>query len=176
VPWSSVNELGLPDLPYFYEHTEHMYQAACLFAEWRTALLNHESDDDLKHLFNIANRALALDKRYEEWAHRLPPSSAYTTKSLLVETQPEWLQPLLNGSWKPPNTHTYPSLMIQVLWRFYWMVRAILNQALLFTNGVFGQRQAKYNPIFPHRADIESNIISFTDLLCESCLSTFAGP
>ncbi|RFN53397.1 fungal zn2-cys6 binuclear cluster domain-containing protein [Fusarium flagelliforme] len=175
VSWSSVNELGLPDLPYFYEHTEHMYQAACLFAEWRTALLNNESDDDLKHLFNIANRALALDKRYEEWAHRLPPSSVYTPKSLSIESQPEWLQPLLNGPWKPLNTHTYPSLMIQVLWRFYWMVRAILNQALLFTNGIFGQRQAKANPIFPHRANIESNILSFTDLLCESCLSTLVN-
>ncbi|CAG7560943.1 unnamed protein product [Fusarium equiseti] len=175
VSWSSVNALGLPDLPYFYEHTQHMYQAACLFAEWRTALLDHESDDDLKRLTNIVNRALALDKRYEEWAHSLPPSSAYTPKSLSIESQPGWLQPLLIGLWKPLNTHTYPSLMIQVIWRFYWMVRAILNQALLFTNGIFGQRQAKPNPISSHRANIESDILSFTDLLCESCLSTFVN-
>ncbi|KAJ4026831.1 hypothetical protein NW752_001787 [Fusarium irregulare] len=175
VAWSSVNELGLPKLPYFYKHTEHMYQAACLFAEWRTLLLECDSDDGFQQLSNIAKRALALDKRYEEWAHSLPSTSTYTTRPLSAESQPEWLQPLLNGPWKPLNSHTYPSLMIQVLWRFYWMVRAILNQALLFTNSILEERQAKANPIFPRRANIETNILYFTDLLCESCLSTLVN-
>lgn len=152
-----------------------MYQAACLFAEWRTLLLERDSDDGFQQLSNIAKRALALDKRYEEWAHSLPSTSTYTTRSLSAESQPEWLQPLLNGPWKPLNSHTYPSLMIQVLWRFYWMVRAILNQALLFTNSIFEERQAKANPIFPRRANIETNILYFTDLLCESCLSTLVN-
>lgn len=175
VAWSAVNELGLPSLPYFYQHTEHMYQAACLFAEWRTMLLERDPDDDIQHLSNIANRALALDKRYEEWAHSLPSTSTYTTQPLSAESQPKWLQPLLNDPWKPLNSHTYPSLMIQVLWRFYWMVRAILNQALLFTNSIFEERQANSNPIFPHRANIETNILYFIDLLCESCLSTLVN-
>ncbi|RBR10224.1 uncharacterized protein FIESC28_09610 [Fusarium coffeatum] len=175
VSWSSVNELGLPSLPYFYAHTEHMYQAACLFAEWRTILLERDSDDGFQHLSNIVNRALALDKRYEEWARSLPSTSAYTTQPLSTESQPEWLQPLLDGLWKPLNSHTYPSIMIQVLWRFYWLVRAILNQALLFTNNIFEERQANVNPIFPHRANIETNILSFIDLSCESCLSTLVN-
>ena len=152
-----------------------MYQAACLFAEWRTLLLERDSDDGFQQLSNIAKRALALDKRYGEWAHSLPSTSTCTTRSLSAESQPEWLQPLLNGPWKPLNSHTYPSLMIQILWRFYWMVRAILNQALLFTNSIFEERQANANPIFPRRANIETNILHFTDLLCESCLSTLVN-
>jgi hypothetical protein len=53
------------------------------------------------------------------------------------------------------------------------MVRTILNQALLFTNSIFEQTKITTNPITVHKSEIESKIISFTDLLCESCLSTF---
>jgi hypothetical protein len=55
------------------------------------------------------------------------------------------------------------------------MVRAILNQALLFTNSIFEQAEVTTNPVILHKSEIESNILSFMDLLCESCLSTFTN-
>lgn len=111
----------------------------------------------------------------EDWAGSLPPSLHYSTEFVSADSQPLWLLPLLDGPWRPRRSHEYPSLMIQVLWRFCWMVRTILNQALLFTNGIFERNKITPNPISIPQAEIESNIMSFTDLLCESCLSTFVN-
>ncbi|WZH50069.1 Zn2-C6 fungal-type domain-containing protein [Fusarium acuminatum] len=173
--WKSVQKLGLPRLPYFYTHTELIYQSACLCKEWRTALLNFEADQDITPLFDIISQALALDKHLEGWAKDILPSLHYTVEPVSTDSQLEWLQPLLDGPWKPLHSHTYPSLMNQVLWRFYWMVRAILNQALLFTNSIFEQAKVTTNPVILHKSEIESSILSFMDLLCESCLSTFTN-
>ncbi|KAH6951998.1 hypothetical protein DER45DRAFT_577430 [Fusarium avenaceum] len=173
--WKSVRKLGLPRLPYFYTHTELIFQSACLCKEWRTALLSFEVDQDATPLFTVISQALALDKQLENWAEDLLPSLHYTVESLSADSQLEWLQPLLDGPWKPLHSHTYPSLMNQVLWRFYWMARSILNQALLFTNSVFEQAKITTNPLVLHKSEIESNILSFMDLLCESCLSTFTN-
>jgi hypothetical protein len=169
----SVKELGLPRLPYFYTHTELIYQSACLCVEWRTALLTFEADQDITQLFPIVSQAVTLDKKLEGWAKSLLTSLHYTAESISTDSQLDWLQPLLNGPWKPLRSHTYQSLMNKVLWRFYWMVRTILNQALLFTNSIFEQTRVTSNPITLCKSEIESNIILFTDLLCESCLSTF---
>lgn len=173
--WKSVRKLGLPRLPYFYTHTELIFQSACLCKEWRTALLSFEADQDATPLFAIISQALALDKQLENWANDLLPSLHFTVESLSADSQLEWLQPLLDGPWRPLHSHTYPSLMNQVLWRFYWMVRSILNQALLFTNSIFEQAKVATNPLVLHKSEIESNILSFMDLLCESCLSTFTN-
>ncbi|KAG8665342.1 hypothetical protein FPOAC1_010137 [Fusarium poae] len=171
ISWASVKELCLPRLPYFYAHTQLIYQSARLCMEWRTALLTYETDQDITQLSAITSQALTLDKELEEWATSVPPSSTYAVESM-TDTEVEWLQPLLNTSWRPHNSHTYSSLTNQILWRFYWMVRTILNQALLFTNGIFEQSKVGPKPILC-QAEIESRLLSFTDRLCESCLSTF---
>ncbi|SCO42971.1 uncharacterized protein FFMR_07131 [Fusarium fujikuroi] len=174
ISWESVKELCLPRLPYFYTHTHLIYQSACLCMEWRTALLSYKADQDITQLSPIASQALSLDKQLEEWAKTLPPSANYAIGSVLIDTQLEWLRPLLNAPWRPVNLHTYSSLSSQILWRFYWMVRTILNQALLFTNGILEQSKVTPNPILS-QAETESKLISFTDSLCESCLSTFVN-
>ncbi|GKU22396.1 unnamed protein product [Fusarium langsethiae] len=175
IPWTSVNKLALPKLPEFYTHIELIYQAACLFAKWRTALLGYKAEEGLKRLFDVASQAAILDRRFEEWSESAPSSLKYTTESLPAKSYPEWLQPLTNGPWKPLNCHTYPTLMVQILWRFYWMARAIINQALLFTYDILQERKGRIDPRFPPRTDIEDSLLSFTDLICESCISTFVG-
>ncbi|KAL4730986.1 hypothetical protein ACLX1H_003028 [Fusarium chlamydosporum] len=135
--------------------------------------MNYEEDDGLQRLCDVATKALSFDKRFEEWAHNPPPSFEFSARPLSVESQPQWLQPLLSGPWRPLKSHKYASLMIEILWRFYWMVRAIVNQALLFTDGIFEQSKEPDSPIAPNRTTIEHNALSFTDHLCESCLSNF---
>ncbi|CVK85243.1 uncharacterized protein FPRN_06880 [Fusarium proliferatum] len=174
ISWESVKELCLPRLPYFYTHTHLIYQSACLCMEWRTALLTYKADRDIAQLSAIASQALALDKQLEEWSTSLPPSSNYTVESALADTQLEWLRPLLNTPWRPLHLHKYSTLSNQILWRFYWMVRTILNQALLFTNSILEQSKATPSPILS-QTETESKLISFTDSLCESCLSTFVN-
>ncbi|KAF4996705.1 hypothetical protein FGRMN_4363 [Fusarium graminum] len=173
MPWESVKELGLPRLPFFYSHAELIYKSACLCMEWRTALMNFGGDGSVKQLFTIASQALTLDKQLEDWAETLLPSFHYTVEAISPNAQLKCLRPLLHGSWSPLNSHMYPSIMIQIVWRFYWMVRTILNQALLFTHNLFERTKATTNPICTYKAKVESNILSFTDLLCESCLSNF---
>lgn len=174
ISWESVKELCLPRLPYFYTHTHLIYQSACLCMEWRTALLTYKADRDIAQLSAIASQALALDKQLEEWSTSLPPSSNYTVESALADTQLEWLRPLLNTPWRPLHLHKYSTLSNQILWRFYWMVRTILNQALLITNSILEQSKATPSPILS-QTETESKLISFTDSLCESCLSTFVN-
>ncbi|KAF5965411.1 C6 finger domain-containing protein [Fusarium coicis] len=172
LPWASVKDLCLQRLPYFYAHTQLIYQSACLCMEWRTALLTYKKDQDVTQLSAIIFQALALDKQLEDWAKSVPSSAKYAVELMLTDTQLEWLNPLLNTRWRPLNLHSYSSLSNQILWRFYWMARAILNQALLFTNSLFKQRKVTPSPILCP-ADTESKLILFTDSLCESCLSTF---
>jgi hypothetical protein len=140
--------------------------------EWRTALLTYKKDQDVTQLSAIISQALALDKQLEDWAKSVPSSAKYAVELMLTDTQLEWLKPLLNTRWRPLNLHSYSSLSNQILWRFYWVARAILNQALLFTNSLFEHRKVTPSPILCP-ADTESKLISFTDSLCESCLSTF---
>ncbi|XEV07189.1 hypothetical protein FSHL1_012476 [Fusarium sambucinum] len=175
IPWTSVNKLALPKLPDFYAHIELIYEAACQFAEWRTALLDYESDEGLKRLSDVASQAAMLDRRFEEWSQTAPESLSYTTDSLPEGPYPEWLQPLINSPWRPLNCHTYPTLMVQILWRFCWLSRSIINQALLYTYDILQERKETIDPSFPHRTDIEDSILSFTDMIRESCISTFVG-
>ncbi|CEI70510.1 unnamed protein product [Fusarium venenatum] len=175
ISWTSVNKLALPKLPDFYAHIQLIYEAACQFAEWRTALLDYESDKGLKRLSDVASRAAMLDRRFEEWSQTAPPSLSYTTEPLPAGPYPEWLQPLINNPWRPLNYHTYPTLMVQILWRFYWLSRSIINQALLYTYDILQERKETIDPSFPRRTDIEDSILSFTDMIRESCISTFVG-
>ncbi|KAL6918517.1 hypothetical protein FSST1_010012 [Fusarium sambucinum] len=168
---ASVNELGLPKQPQVYSHTELIYQAACLCTEWRTALLNSKTDEGLETLRSVFNRALILDDQLQNWTHNLPAWSKYTTESISTDIQPEWILPLLNGPWNPLNTHIYPSLMVQTLWRFYWMTRIIISQALLFTSDIIELSATK--PLNFRRSDVESRLMAFIDQLCESCLAAF---
>lgn len=173
VPWTSVNKLALPKSPAFYAHIELIYEAACQFAEWRTALLDYDSDEGLERLSNVGKKASILDRRFEEWDESAPESLRYKTDPLPLEPHPEWVQPLINSPWRPLNYHTYSTLMVQIIWRFYWMARGIINQALLFTYDILRERKGNTDPSIPRRTDIEDQILSFTDLLCESCVSTF---
>ncbi|KAF4441834.1 hypothetical protein F53441_11919 [Fusarium austroafricanum] len=173
--WESVHLLALPKVPHFYTHIELMYQSTCLCAEWRTALLADEGDENFERLAEIATRALLLDKKLAEWTQSVPPSVRYTVESISIESQPGWSLPLLTGTWTPSNSHVYPSLMIKILWRFCWMIRVILNQVLLFTHDILEKRDATTNPLTSHKAEIETNISSNIDLICESCVSTFVN-
>ncbi|KAF5568817.1 hypothetical protein FPHYL_2624 [Fusarium phyllophilum] len=148
-----------------------IYQSACLCMEWRTALLTYKADQDISQLSAaIVSQALTLVKQLEEWAQSVPPSSKYGMEPILTDTQPEWLRPLLNTPWRPLNLHTYSSLSNQILWRFYWMVRTILNQAVLFTNSIFEQSN---NPILD-QAEMETKLISFTDSLWLTLISFYS--
>ncbi|KAM0371985.1 hypothetical protein ACHAO7_008336 [Fusarium culmorum] len=175
IPWTSVNKLALPKSPAFYAHIELIYEAACQFAEWRTALLDYESDEGLERLSNVAKKASMLDRRFEEWAESAPESLRYETDPLPLEPHPEWVQPLINSPWRPLSYHTYSTLMVQIIWRFYWMARVIINQALLFTYDILREQKGNVDPSIPRRTDIEDQVLSFTDLLCESCVSTFVN-
>jgi hypothetical protein len=150
-----------------------IYKAACLCAEWRTALFIPQSEHGWKQLSIIAGKAMSLDKQLEEWSWSLPSSLRCTVEAISINSQPEWLKPLLIGTWTPLNTHNNPSLTVKIIWRFYWQVRLILNQALLFTNSILERSETIINPISSHQKNIESRIVSFVDRLCESCLSTF---
>ncbi|QPC65655.1 hypothetical protein HYE67_007886 [Fusarium culmorum] len=168
---ASMNELCLSKLPQLYSHTELIYQSACLCTEWKKALLISETDEGLETLCIIFNKALILDEQLENWTHNLPAWANYTVQSVSIDSQPEWLLPLLNGPWNPPNTHIYPSLMVQTLWRFYWMARLIISQALLFTSTIIERAATK--PLNFSRLDVESRLITFINHLCESCLAAF---
>ncbi|KAG8353808.1 hypothetical protein FVEN_g8152 [Fusarium venenatum] len=168
---ASVNELGLAKLPQLYAHTELIYQSACLCTEWKKALLTSKTNEGLETLCIVFNKALILDEQLENWTHNLPAWAKYTAESISIDSQPEWLLPLLNGPWNPPNTHIYPSLMVQTLWRFYWMTRIIISQALLFTSDIIERSAIK--ALNFRRSDVESRLITFIDQLCESCLAAF---
>ncbi|PTD08934.1 hypothetical protein FCULG_00011155 [Fusarium culmorum] len=149
IPWTSVNKLALPKSPAFYAHIELIYEAACQFAEWRTALLDYESDEGLERLSNVAKKASMLDRRFEEWAESAPESLRYETDPLPLEPHPEWVQPLINSPWRPLSYHTYSTLMVQIIWRFYWMARVIINQALLFTYDILREQKGNVDPSIP---------------------------
>ncbi|RKK87962.1 hypothetical protein BFJ68_g16986 [Fusarium oxysporum] len=172
-PSVPVNELKLRKLPHIDDHMELIYKAACLCAEWRTALFLPQSEHGWKQLSIIAGKAMSLDKQLEEWSWSLPSSLRCTVEAISINSQPEWFKPLLIGTWTPLNTHNNPSLTVKIIWRFYWQVRLILNQALLFTNSILERSETIINPISSHQKNIESRIVSFVDRLCESCLSTF---
>ncbi|CAJ0552329.1 Ff.00g063080.m01.CDS01 [Fusarium sp. VM40] len=172
-PSVPVNELKLRKLPHISEHMELIYRAACLCAEWRSALFLPQSHHGWKQLSIIAGKAMSLDKQLEEWSWSLPSQLGCTAEAISVHSQPEWLQPLLTGAWTPLNTHIHPSLTVKILWRYYWQVRLILNQALLFTHSILERGDTTINPISSDLKNIKTRIVSFIDRLCESCLSTF---
>jgi hypothetical protein len=172
-PSVPVNELKLRKLPHISEHMELIYKAACLCAEWRSALFLPQSHHGWKQLSIIAGKAMSLDKQLEEWSWSLPAQLGCTAEAISVHFQPEWLKPLLTGTWTPSNTHKHPSLTVKILWRYYWQVRLILNQALLFTHSILEKSDTIINPISSDQKNIKTRIVSFIDRLCESCLSTF---
>lgn len=161
----------LPELKHIHTHQDLIYQTALLCADWKAAFENIGTISGLEELATIANRGMSLDDKLDEWSQNLPYVCTYSVEPLEEEAYPGWLQTLLRGSWCPQNSHAYVSPVTQMLWRFYWETRMILNQALLYTNSILDERLSPYNLISPHRKKIESCVLSTADRLCESCLS-----
>lgn len=127
-------------------------------------------------LHSIATTGLALDKKLEEWSRNVPPTCAYSVVPLTKGSTPDWLWPLIGGPWAPQGSHDYATPVAKMLWRFYWETRLILAQALLFTNLVLKEKGAPSNPISVMEKEIEFNLLSCVDRLCESCLNPLSSP
>jgi hypothetical protein len=109
----------------------------------------------------------------------MPSDSSYRVVPVHKDTQPEWLWPILECSWRPRAAHSYPSLLAETKWRFHWTTRLVLNQAILQSIKLLelaGLELAKPNKPSLRRRETEFNIVGLIDQLCESCLSPFTSP
>jgi hypothetical protein len=164
-----------------YRLWEEVYKTAELFPRLKDALQDFDqaSPTALVQVVDILSDAAPLDTSLEEWARNVPPDNSYGLVPVHKDTQPQWLWPLLESSWRPRAAHSYPTLLAEMKWRFYWTTRLILNQAVLQALNLleFGVPPlAKPDSTLPRRRETEFNIVSLIDQLCESCLSPFTTP
>jgi len=158
-----------------------MYKAAELLVRLKDALqgFDYTSSNSIKQVVDILDDAVPLDRSLEKWARDVPLDGSYTVVPINKDTQPEWLRPLLDGSWRPRAAHAYPSLLAELKWRFHWTTRLVLNQAILQSINLLGLAWLEsVIPIEPllRRTEVEFNIVSLVDQLCESCITPFLSP
>jgi hypothetical protein len=164
-----------------YDLFEEMYKAAELLVRLKDALqgFDYTSSNSIKQVVDILDDAVPLDRSLEKWARDVPLDGSYTVVPINKDTQPEWLRPLLDGSWRPRAAHAYPSLLAELKWRFHWTTRLVLNQAILQSINLLGLAWLEsVIPIEPllRRTEVEFNIVSLVDQLCESCITPFLSP
>ena len=151
------------------------HDASHLFCEWKSALEAPITYTSLNELSAIASRGmLLLNQELVQWARELPQVHAFILKPITREAHPEWLQELLRGPWSPEKSHAYASPVAEMLWRFHWVTKLILSQALLYTNAILLDKDPSLsvsNPVADAQRDIEISLLSASDHLSESCLS-----
>ncbi|KAH7308411.1 hypothetical protein B0I35DRAFT_441871, partial [Stachybotrys elegans] len=163
-----------PLLKHIYTQTSLVHQAALLCTEWRQAFEEVDmgsssgsgSGSGLEKLVAVAERALSLDRNLDEWSQHLPGDLLYTVEPTSVSASPAWLQALLQGPWAPQASHDYATGSAEIVWRFQWVARLILSQALLHTDA---------EPVAACRSQVEAGLLLAADRLCESCLSPFVA-
>lgn len=138
-----------------------------------------------------------MDNALDQWSRNIPSAYQYTMHPRPPrESYPVWLYELLDGPWAPEQTHTYPSTFVQFQWRFVWITRLVLNQALLYTlnllrvqqdttpsstnmsssSGTFEDHGPNFSismSAFLNRTQLEANLRHMIDRLLESSLSSF---
>jgi len=156
--------------------TELVFDTATLCSVWRSAFYALETSSSLQQLSEIAKCGIILSGDFDRWAKKLPRAYAYDKNALSTHPQVELLRSLLDGDWVPQCVHQYPSLVSQMLWRFYWVTRLVLCQVLLYTHMVFEKVSTISSPLTTIQKDIQYCLLSLIDRLCESCLTPFAAP
>jgi hypothetical protein len=164
-----------------YDLFEEMYKTAELLVRLKDALQDFEytSSNSIKQVVDILDDAVPLDRSLDKWARDVPPDASYTVVPVNKETQPEWLRPLLESSWRPRAAHAYPSLLAELKWRFHWTTRLVLNQAILQSIKLLGLAWLESAKPVEHllcRTEVEFNMLGLVDQLCESCITPFVSP
>ena len=159
-----------------YNLTELSFDIVLLCSRWRLAISTAKTIPDYQALADIAELGLALHGRLVEWARTLPPGFKFIGQSPTINLMTNWLRPMLEGAWAPSSVHYYPTPVIRMLWRSYWVAELILSQALVFTHTLLQNVPTVHNPLAPVYNEISSSLLSAMDRLCESCLSPLALP
>ncbi|KAH7313886.1 hypothetical protein B0I35DRAFT_410822 [Stachybotrys elegans] len=159
-----------PLLKHIYTQTNLLHQAASICTEWRRAFVEVDMGSGPERLVAVAGRALSLDRMLDEWSRHLPSEFVYTMEPTSVSADPAWLQSLFEGPWAPQASHHYATGVAEMLWRFYWVARMILGQALLHTDVVLRGKGSALNPVAECRSQVEFGLLLAADRLCESCL------
>ncbi|KAH8172514.1 hypothetical protein LIA77_06769 [Sarocladium implicatum] len=161
-----------PQLHHLEKHRSLIYQAVLYCSEWNAALGSMRDPSSLERLTAIAAKALVLDDEIQSSAANLPQPFGYTVKPITAaENVPKWVHNILACSGAPDSSHDYSSPVSEMLWRFYWVTRLILCQALLYTDRVLHAKGAPFNPIAKRREAVESALAHVIQRSCESCVT-----
>lgn len=161
-----------------YQLWDHIYKTAELLSDLKLILENYHQSSLTSgtELLEALGEAASLEKYFENWVRTLPPDASYTPVGADRASQPEWILPLLEGSWRPQTVHIYPSLLSETKWRTYWTSRLVLNQAILQSIQLLESTGVPSGALPVNRRETEFTILSLIDRICETCLSSFTMP
>jgi hypothetical protein len=154
-----------------------VFDVAELCGQWKPAIEEHiaGTPGSIEKLKELVGRAVMVDKKLQDWALNLPPDWNYQVVGVEKELHPEFMWPLLEGSWFPSASQRYDSLIVEIKWRLHFAMKLILNHALLFTIDVLERAdESMHLPI--GRQAVEDELLSLIDRICESCLASFLTP
>lgn len=173
-PKPSIMQLFPKSSPHNHTLTEAVVDTVLLCARWKPMLLVSRADSDLQPFADIAHTGVEALKKLEQWAEALPAECQVYAQPPTSTARTDWLRPVLEGEWVPSCVHKYPTTVIRMLWRSYWVAQLILAQALLYTDNILRASSTIENPIAESRGQVGMSLLSAMDRLCESCLSPLA--
>lgn len=155
-----------------------LYEAAELFGAWKSVMIAFKPGMPTTELWAFILQGQALDRRLHQWSSSLTAEWGYYRQVFNVHSAPRWLWPLLEGDWVPRWLQKHDSVLTEIKWRDWLMVRMILNQALLRSAQELGP------PGFSiisgaheiRRGEIEHTLLNVIDEVFESCLAMLVRP